>query len=737
MILRGEGTASPACDAPPSQLPAVKDASTKKDEASALETETKRFLGRSSGIAERAAEYHPTLDYFSSVSFADYVRGTLLGVPLETEPEGPGSETAEVEFDEGASGEPQKAMPLLGENVVNVSRVDSTRSAVNPTPCPPPGQVIPDTNTTATNHYRTRTRSTATPKEESTGGNKASPKSPGNKGGLRRSKRAAARKVLFDTWMERPNVGSQNTDVATSKTKHPVRPPLLPSREKLADGIAKVTLPEGWWDHAGIANDLTARGPFWQPGTKLGDMLIASPIKQCASGIGGVYEYTMLELPPQTVSEFRSKADQYRKRQIGSEFDADTSDDFVDGLARKFWRRLGPTMEASVYGADMEGSLFKGAPACGWNVDRLENCLQLLRADAEDGDTGDEFFNLPGVTSAYLYFGMWASVFAAHTEDMNLLSINYLHAGSPKYWYSISPEDSQRFESLAVSHFAAAAASCPEFLRHKRYLLSPAILKKAGIKYKTQIQRAGDVVITFPGSYHFGFNTGFNIAESTNFGVPEWVPMGFSAQVCMCHPHSVRVDMARFKHLLKRYDADMVAADGDGIPRISYSEWAKLEAIRRKQGDAEEQSGRDIEENGNTESPKMSKKGMVVEVLRSAPRRNVDVQSPKKKSPKKKRTEKEDWRLALRAKSALFTPQTQVLCFLDCDDDEYGRKEKCFTGVIAQVVEGHARIHFAGLHRKEDIWMPINSPKLFLDGGPENPPEKGKLSTQVKKRKVF
>ena len=60
----------------------------------------------------------------------------------------------------------------------------------------------------------------------------------------------------------------------------------------------------------------------------------------------------------------------------------------------------------------------------------------------------DEVFHLPGVTSAYLYFGMWGSTFAVHAEDMNLLSINYLHAGSPKYWYyAIAQEESRRFES--------------------------------------------------------------------------------------------------------------------------------------------------------------------------------------------------------------------------------------------------------------------------------------------------
>jgi jumonji domain-containing protein 2 len=75
---------------------------------------------------------------------------------------------------------------------------------------------------------------------------------------------------------------------------------------------------------------------------------------------------------------------------------------------------------------------------------------------------------------------------------MNLLSINYLHAGAPKYWYAIAPEDAKRFESFAESHFSLARKECKEFLRHKRYMVSPAILKKAGIPYTTQIQRPGD-----------------------------------------------------------------------------------------------------------------------------------------------------------------------------------------------------------------------------------------------------
>lgn len=112
------------------------------------------------------------------------------------------------------------------------------------------------------------------------------------------------------------------------------------------------------------------------------------------------------------MSKFRDNADKYRKQQLGEAFSDDMSDEYIDELARKFWRRLGPTMEPSVYGADVSGSFFDGADASGWNIDKLDTCLQLLRVDLKDGEK-DETYSLPGVTSAYLYFGMWASVFAA------------------------------------------------------------------------------------------------------------------------------------------------------------------------------------------------------------------------------------------------------------------------------------------------------------------------------------
>uniref|UniRef100_A0A7S2N1K5 JmjC domain-containing protein n=1 Tax=Helicotheca tamesis TaxID=374047 RepID=A0A7S2N1K5_9STRA len=685
---------------PISQGEPLKGRGSPKSQVTALEDETKRLLGRRSGTIERAFGHTPSLEEFKSTSFSDYVRGTILGVDL----------------DDSNSGNNELRTTELSQPL--------------------------DTQTAQTNTAKQKPgngESASDSKASSPGGSvtKQSPPSM-----VTRSQRRKAACAILQPDTTKAAISTKPTPPRKRDGPRKICP------YRFSDGVAKVTPPRGWWDLSGVGKDLTMRGPAWQEGTRLGDMVISDPIKQCASGIGGVYDYTMLELPAITVSEFGKKADKYRKSQVGSEFDEDTSDEFIDGLARKFWRRLGPTMEASMYGADMEGTLFQGADACGWNVDRLESCLQLLKADVDDGSSNDDSLSLPGVTTAYLYVGMWASVFAAHTEDMNLLSINYLHAGAPKYWYSIDPEDSQRFESLAASHFGSAASACPEFLRHKRYLVSPTLLKKAGIQFRTLIQRAGDVVITFPGAYHFGFNTGFNMAESTNFAVPEWIPFGETARVCMCHPHSVRIDMNRFKVLFNAYEDDMMKAHKKGgSSGMTYSEWVKQERTkRRKMKTQEEQKDSDHEDNllSDPALPKVSyNKGMVVEVMKLAPRGSSSSDASKKKSTKaKKKKEVEHWRLALKVKAATFTPQTPVICYVSCEVGEKGVRQKTgeenkfFCGTIKQVVEGHARIHFAGTGRKEDIWIATNSPRLFLDGGPEDPPSSEKDGKKTGKRSV-
>ena len=748
-------TSSPAAEATGPSATAASDQPAKKStkasgktkkkrqstEFKMLESDSKEILGRiaardSSMVSRRAFAYEPSLEIFREYSFSDYVRGALLGVEGVVDWESSDEEDEDDDEEDGGGGDAGK------EEVKKQDGAPAEEAPADKMDVEADGTASASTTTSSEKGSPekdlTPTRKSARQAARKARGRKKSDPLPPEKP-ARISARIKARnedEVVEDDGSA--GGGGNNKKKCCNGDHHGKNAAVnfdlfedmpIPNEMLLADGIAKITPPKGWWDHAGIGGDLTGRGPIWSKGGRLGDMEVTTPIKQCASGIGGVYEYTMLELPPVPVHEFRDRADQYRKRQIREDHNDDTSDEYMDALARKFWKRLGPTMEASVYGADMEGTLFDGADACGWNVDRLESALALLGADMDEEGAapGEPAGRLPGVTTAYLYYGMWGSTFAAHTEDMNLLSINYLHAGAPKFWYAIDPKDSKRFESLATSLFPAAARDCPEFLRHKRYLISPSILSKAGISYTTQVQRAGDAIITFPNSYHFGFNTGFNVAESTNFAVPEWLPYGKSADVCLCHPHSVRIDMDRFQELLGQYETKNVRLRQLQRKRLTYSEFARAEAARRRKEEARYVS----EEDDEAEEEEPIRYGSIrpVEVVQMKTSSNTPAaiarrnKSKKSAASKKKAAQpRETWRRAKQAWPSSFREGAQILCYVPAAAENYDEEgqpsEKCFSGTVIDACEGHVRVRFDGTQRKDDLWVKLDGRKVFLDDGP-------------------
>lgn len=176
------------------------------------------------------------------------------------------------------------------------------------------------------------------------------------------------------------------------------------------------------------------------------------------------------------------------------------------------------------------GSLFDDRTKS-WNTQRLGDLLCKI----------DQ--NLPGVNTPYLYFGMWKATFAWHVEDMDLYSINYLHFGAPKQWYCIRPENSSRFERIAQGIFSSDYKNCPQFLRHKTYLLSPTMLAADGVPVNRLVQHEGEFVLTFPFAYHSGYNLGFNCAESINFALDDWIPIGQKAESCRCINDAVQIDV--------------------------------------------------------------------------------------------------------------------------------------------------------------------------------------------------
>uniref|UniRef100_A0A8C9V4T9 Lysine-specific demethylase 4B n=1 Tax=Scleropages formosus TaxID=113540 RepID=A0A8C9V4T9_SCLFO len=312
-----------------------------------------------------------------------------------------------------------------------------------------------------------------------------------------------------------------------------------PTMEEFRDFAKYITYMESQGAHrAGLAKVIPPKE--WKPRQSydsLEDMVIPTPIQQVVTGQSGLFTQYNIQKKPMTVGEYRKLAnsDKFRTPQHRG----------FDDLERKYWKNL--TFVSPIYGADISGSLYDPEIA-EWNIGHLNTLLDMVEQECG--------IVIEGVNTPYLYFGMWKTTFAWHTEDMDLYSINYLHFGEPKSWYAIPPEHGKRLERLAKGFFPGSSQGCDAFLRHKMTLISPSILKKYSIPFDRVTQEEGEFMITFPYGYHAGFNHGFNCAESTNFATLRWIDYGKMATQCTCRKDMVKISMDVFVRCLQpeRYE---------------------------------------------------------------------------------------------------------------------------------------------------------------------------------------
>lgn len=276
------------------------------------------------------------------------------------------------------------------------------------------------------------------------------------------------------------------------------------------------------------------------------DLQVHTPVYQQVQGSAGVYQMLPIERESMTVRQFAHECMKVERARSAREKQMAADHDYT-ALEQAYWKNIGHSQPC--YGADSPGSLFDAAVP--WNMDRLQTLLDLV-----PGDIG-------GVTRPMLYFGQWKASFCVHVEDMNLSSINYIHAGHPKQWYALAPNDHTRFEQLASTLYQQLQHKCREFLRHKHVLLKPSKLRERGLVVRQTVQREGEFVVTWPCSYHQGFNLGFNVAESVNFATEEWIEWGEQADVCQCRKHSVKIDVSEFKRKVERVNAVRAEMEGE------------------------------------------------------------------------------------------------------------------------------------------------------------------------------
>eukprot|EP00884_Botryococcus_braunii_P008196 jgi/Botrbrau1/17378/Bobra.0494s0003.2 len=204
----------------------------------------------------------------------------------------------------------------------------------------------------------------------------------------------------------------------------------------------------------------------------------------------------------------------------------------------KYWQEmLNSKTDWVEYGNDTEGSAFEEFSEEA--SDPLARTFWNLRVLAKhDSSVLRRVDALPGITSPFLYIGMWGSTFAWHVEDYYLYSINYQHLGAAKTWYGVPASGADKLEEVVMSHLQDAAKpgtykSRDQLREHavklligKATMFSPKLLVDAGVPVYRAYQEPGDFILTFPRAYHGGFGTGFNVGEAVNFALRDWFPFG-------------------------------------------------------------------------------------------------------------------------------------------------------------------------------------------------------------------
>jgi jumonji domain-containing protein 2 len=201
-----------------------------------------------------------------------------------------------------------------------------------------------------------------------------------------------------------------------------------------------------------------------------------------------------------------------------------------NGVEKSFWKSI--IRSKSRYGVStMNASLFQDA-VIPWNLGKLDTLLNRVSE------------NIPGVTNPYLYIGNYPTLFPWHVEDLDLLSVNYIHFGSPKKWWVVPEKHFQKFKSrsLELANRNNFSIPCKEFLRHKGFLAEPSKILDEG-EFFEGMHYAGEFMFVLSRAFHAGYNCGWNCAESVNLASPSWLNQLSSLEQCFCSPECVTIDI--------------------------------------------------------------------------------------------------------------------------------------------------------------------------------------------------
>ncbi|KAL1664298.1 hypothetical protein GGF50DRAFT_101902 [Schizophyllum commune] len=259
----------------------------------------------------------------------------------------------------------------------------------------------------------------------------------------------------------------------------------------------------------------------------------------CLSGTGGDYGFD--EGEEHCLSSFQTRDNEFRRMWFeGHPPPADYPKGPVTNkignvevpeyyLEEEFWRLVQSTQETVEveYGADVHSATHGSAMPTlethpldpyskdQWNLNNIpivaDSLLRYIKSD------------ISGMTVPWTYVGMTFSTFCWHNEDHYTYSINFMHWGETKTWYGIPGDDAERFEAAMKREAPDLFEAQPDLLFQLVTLMNPKHVRDAGVRVYACNQRAGEFVLTFPKSYHAGFNHGLNFNEAVNFALPDWL----------------------------------------------------------------------------------------------------------------------------------------------------------------------------------------------------------------------
>ncbi|KAJ8334256.1 hypothetical protein SKAU_G00398950 [Synaphobranchus kaupii] len=155
----------------------------------------------------------------------------------------------------------------------------------------------------------------------------------------------------------------------------------------------------------------------------------------------------------------------------------------------------------------------------GWNLTVLPN---------NSGSILRHLGAVPGVTIPWLNIGMVFSTSCWSRDQNRLPYVDYLHTGADCVWYCVPAEEKTKLDKVVHTLLQANGTPGLEMLE-KNIMISPELLSREGIKVHRTVQKSGQFVVCFPGTFVSKVSCGYSVSETVHFATTQWMDLGYQA----------------------------------------------------------------------------------------------------------------------------------------------------------------------------------------------------------------